>query len=271
MAMKLDNTAKVVAIFSTVVTALIAIAGFVGNQRLQKLQLDVNTLTKSDKAMDVDKKRYDYAARLTVDFSLPLARSFALQAADQQAVGRRIAIPKPLDSELMDLMRNWRQRKNLMTGKACQSEGLSARQIVTLVVGNIGSTDATDITLTLRRKRAPGPGSGDPWSERDGTGAAVGYDELAGPSARWETVEQPFGTLAGLGSPEANRVPLQIALASVSGTRSLFGTVLVPLKISWTDSVSNRRQSLPIYSEHAAELRASLLGAEIGSLRESCR
>lgn len=268
--MKLDDTAKVVAICSTLVTAVIGVAGYVSGRRLQALETRLTELTTASKRMDVQKQQYDASARLIADFSVPLARSFALQAEDLLA-GRKVLMPdESLGREFAAMVGGWEARRGLMTGSACRSEGLKARQVVTLVVSNIGTTDATDVRLTVRRKGAPGSDPSVPWPA-DGAGARIGYDNLLAASSGWTRAELPLDNLRGQGSPEASRSALQIVLASVSGTSSLYGTVLVPMELSWTDRVSQERQVLPIYPAHVGELRASLLGAEIGSLGAACR
>ena len=206
-----------------------------------------------------------------VDFSIPLARSFALQVAGEDRAGRKILMPTDaLGREFSMTVKGWEGRRGLMTGQGCEAEGLKARQVVTILVTNIGSTDATDVRLKARQKQSP---SSDPriaWQEH-ARGQPVGYDNLLAVRDGWREVDLPLDTLRGMSSPEATRTPLQLVLASVSGTTSLYGTVLVPIEISWTDGVSRQRQTLPIYAAHTSEIRANLLGAEIGSLGSACR
>lgn len=157
-----------------------------------------------------------------------------------------------------------------MTGKACQQEGLKARQVVTLVIGNIGNADALDIRIKAMEKASP---FGDPakrWQEPSETGGVLGYYDLLSASKGWTSTELRIGDLRGLGSPEEARVREKVVLASVSGASDLFGTILVPIEISWYDNVTKTRQSLPIMQSLAPALRADLLGAEIGSLGSAC-
>lgn len=268
--MKLDDTAKIVAIFSAVVTAVIGIAGYVGNQRLQALQSELSTLTGTEKSMGIEKMRYDTSSRLMADFSIPLARSFALQFGSEGQGGRKVFMPEALSGEFSASLQGWESRKGLMTGNACAAEGLKARQIVTLVLTNIGNADATDIVLTVRQKSSPHPDPRTGWQERSGQ-QPIGYDSLLAASAAWRKTDIPLDALRGTGSPEAARRPLQVVLASVSGTTSLFGSILVPVTVSWTDSVSKERQSLPVYAAQTSAIRASLLGAEIGTANSACR
>lgn len=265
--MKLDDTAKVVAIFSTVITAAIGAAGYVGSLKLNALQTQLARLGTTAKTMEVDKQRYDLSARLMVDFSVPLARSFALQPREGEEATRKVLMPTDaLADEFGQVTDRWADRRGLMTGEACRTEGLAARQVVTLLVNNIGSTDADDVRLTVREKASPHADPRLAWQE-----GGVGYPGLLDASRGWKTTDIALEPLRGLASPAGTRVPLQVVLASVSGTRSLFGTILVPMAISWTDSVSRQRQSLSIYPAHIAELRASLLGAEIGTAGSACR
>lgn len=274
--MKLDDTTKIVSIVSVVVGLMLSVAGYFANRKLQSVQDNLSKLNVADKQMDVAKKTYDLSARLTMDFSLPLARSFALQyppdEADAAQAVRNVSFPtNDIAREFARVLPGWRTRKGLMTGKACQSEGLKARQVVTLILKNIGNTDAVDVTIRAMQKK---PGFDDParsWQERSPTGAPLAYYELLSARDGWQSVDISLASLGGLGSPAGERVPQQVVLASVSGTTSLFGTVLVPVEVSWTDDVSKRRQTQPILRAHAAELRADLLGAEIGSLGSTCQ
>lgn len=271
--MKLDDSTKMISILSGVVAVFISISTFISGAKLQAIQKSINSLSVQDKQMDVSKKSYDLSARLTADFSLPLARSFALQYASGTPVtGRHISMPTDaLSREFAQVMGGWASRKGLMTGHACQTDGLMARQVVTVIVKNIGSTDAIDVVMTARQKTSPMNTPSAAWQERAPGGGTVGYDGLLSAQDGWTEISIPLGALHGSSSPPEDRMPLQVVLASVSGSTALFGTVIVPVSISWTDEVSKRRQSLPVLESHAAELRSDLLGAEIGSLSSACQ
>jgi hypothetical protein len=271
--MKLDDTAKIVTIVSGVVAAMISAAGFFANAKLQSLQNSINELKVADQAMDTSKKAYDLSARLAVEFSLPMARSFAVQYAESTSgdhkTRRMLMPPGDLSQEFSQVLVGWGDRRGLMTGKPCEQEGLAARQVVTLVVKNIGGADAENIVLKVKQKRSPYPNPATAWRETAAGGAWGGRDNLTAANG-WTDVSIPIGSVRGLGSPVEDRTPVQVVLASVSGRTALFGTVLVPTEISWDDNVSKKRQSAPIMSARAAELQADLLGAEIGSLRSTC-
>jgi hypothetical protein len=206
-------------------------------------------MSRAEKSMDVSKKAYDLSARLMTGFSLPLARSFAIQyAAGTDRGHQQFSLPTSrLTEEFMKVLGDWGSRRGLMTGKACEQEGLKARQVVTLTIKNIGHADVSR------------------------EGRALGYHDLLSASSGWTQRDIPVTDLRGLGSPQEDRAQEQMVLASVSGTTALFGTVLVPVEISWTDNITKNRQTLPVLQPHAAAIRADLLGAEIGSLGSACR
>lgn len=275
--MKLDDTTKIVSIVSAAVGVMIAIAGYFMNAKLQAVQESLSKLNVSDKQMDVAKKEYDLSARLTTSFSLPLARSFALLYAPDETEGQpehpegHISMASSaLADEFAQVIAGWRSRKGLMTGGACQAEGLKARQVVTLVIRNIGHSDAVNVVIHAKQKRSPTTDPHAPWKAVSASGATLGYYDLLSAKDKWEDVDVPLVTLHGLDAPAANQTAEQVVLASVSGTTSLYGTILVPVAISWTDNISKRAQTEEVLSAHAAELRADLLGAEIGSVGSAC-
>ena len=274
--MKLDETTKVVSIISVVVGLIISVAGYFANLKLQSLQESVSKLNITDKEMDVSKKEYDLSARLMIDFSLPLARSFALQyspgQSNKEPAGRHVSMAtSEIAEEFAKVLGGWEKRRGLMTGQACHEEGLKARQVVTILVRNIGHADATDITIKAMQKKSPSNDPTKPWQELSNKDTALAYYDLLSAKDGWSSISIPVRSLRGMSSPAEHRIPEQIVLASVSGTRSLFGTVLVPIEISWSDNISKKRQIIPIISAHAAALRADLLGAEIGSIGSACR
>jgi hypothetical protein len=274
--MKLDETTKIVSIVSVVVGLTISVAGYFANSKLQSLQESINKLNIDDKKMDASKKAYDLSARLMLDFSLPLARSFALQYSPGQSSkatkDRHVSMATTeIAEEFAKVLGGWEERRGLMTGQACAEEGLKARQVVTLLVRNIGHADAIDIEVKAMQKKSANPDPTKPWQELSDKGTPLAYYDLLSAKKGWTPVTIPVGSLRGLSSPAEHRIPEQIVLASVSGTRSLFGTIIVPIEVSWTDNISKNRQSMPILSAHAAVLRADLLGAEIGSIGSACR
>lgn len=182
--MKLEETTKVVSIISVVVGLMISVAGYFANLKIQSLQESVSRLNVSDKEMDVSKKAYDLSARLMVDFSLPLARTFALQyssgQSSKEASGRHVAMASSeIAEEFAKVLGGWEKRRGLMTGQACQDEGLKARQVVTLVVRNIGHADAIDIRIKAMQKKSPTTDPTKSWQELSGKGSALAYYDLA--------------------------------------------------------------------------------------------
>jgi len=275
----LDTTAKIASVVSVVVGLAISVGGYFANAKLQaanlklqSLQESIGKLTVADKEMDVAKKAYDLSARLTTDFAVPLARSFAIQYGQKDRTSQHVSFPtSPLLQEFTTVLGGWESRRGLMTGKACEQEGLKARQVVTLMVRNIGHADARRVSIKARQKSSPLPDPTARWQEMSAASKPLGYYDLLSATTGWSTIEVPMPDLRGRSSPETERVQEQVVLASVSGTTALFGTVLVPMEISWTDDITRTTQSLKVLDTHAAMLRAELMGAEIGSLGSACR
>jgi hypothetical protein len=273
---KLDETAKVVSMVSVAVGMMIAVAGYFTNQKLRSLDEGVRELEETAKQMEVSKATYDLSARLTTEFSLPLARSFAEQYIDTTGVEHRnpsVLIPtSDLMREFELTIPDWKGRRGLMVGNACDQEGLKARQIVTLLIKNIGHADAVEVRIAAKQKASPynrDPRRG--WQEVSDNRKVLGYHDLLSASSGWTTVNLDIEELRGQSAPPEDRNQIQVVLASVSGTTMLFGTVLVPITISWTDRITKERQTQQVHRSHTSALRHSLLGAEIGSLSSSCR
>ena len=264
---RFDDITKLVAVVSTVVTVVLAVAGYLSNQKVQSLQKAVQDL-------DLAKKNYDLSARVIVDYSAPLARSFALQYAtnEENKVKYRTAImfPTPqIAAELSPLIEQWRLRRGLMTGEACKQEGLKARQIVLLKLKNLGNAMADDVVLKARASPRAGNAAAR-WNVSLANGEAVPYADLVGRIDDWSPVDIPIGRLYGGDTKDEERISNQVVLASVSGSADLYGSALVPIELTWTDSISGQRRSMKL---DPAMLRNDLLGAEIGSLgtaRKAC-
>jgi len=266
--MQLDTTTKIVGLISTIVGVMISVAGYYTNLKLQSLETRLKTLDEVDKGMDISKKEYDLSPRLTTEFLIPLARSFAAEYNDElkrTGTNSRIAIPmSALSEELQVTMPNWANRKGLMTGNACESEGLKARQIITLVIKNIGQTDASDITIKALYKSSPHKSPAQSWQEMSNN-KAIPYYDLRSSNDGWKSITFPVSDLRGQSSPESSRNEAQIVLASVSGAATLFGTIIVPIEISWKNRITNKQESQSIFKSELSHLRFSLLGAEIGT------
>jgi hypothetical protein len=277
--MQLDSTAKVVSIVSVVVGVFVSLAGWYTGNRIQSAQADLGKLIKEEKQVNVDKghmelqkSMYDESARLSAEFSVPLARSFAVQyrryldAKDQSP--ERYVVPAGLSGEITAMWPTWEKRVGLMTGQACEPEGLLARQIIVLVLKNLGRVDAVDVVLTAMEKRSPAGEPSRAWHER-GPAGALSYDALLSAQG-WARRELPLPDLHGTGAPAAERRPYKVVLASVSGRTTLYGTVFVPVEIAWSDRVTKQRQKQALIEPHAAALNADLSGAEIGRVGSLC-
>lgn len=277
--MQLDSTAKVVSIVSVVVGVFVSLAGWYTGQKIQTAQADLGQLIKEEKQVSVDrghmelqKTVYDEAARLSAEFSVPLARSFAVQYRryldDKDMAPERYVLPSGLSDEIAIMWPTWEQRIGLMTGKACEPEGLLARQIVVLVLKNLGRTDAVDVTLVALEKRSPAGEPSKAWHEK-GQAGLLSYDALASASG-WTRREISLPDLHGTAAQAPDRKPFKVVLASVSGRTTLYGTVLVPVEVAWSDRVTKQRQKLALLEPNAAMLNADLAGAEIGRVGSLC-
>jgi hypothetical protein len=272
--MKLDETAKIASVVSVVVGLMISVAGYFTNLKLQSLQESVGKLNVTDKILDVSSKTDLLSAKLNFEFSLPLARSFAIQysqsLSSKDQVSQDISfLTTELSEEFTKVYTAWEQRKGLMTGQACGREGLMARQVVTLIVQNIGHTDAVEISIKAMVKASPHSNPTTGWQELSANGSALAYCDLRSASATngWEIRDLKISDLPGRSSPEKDGGREQVVLASVSGSKALFGTVLVPTEISWTDNITKVRKTKTM---EVGKLRAALMGAEIGSLGTAC-
>ncbi|MEP7141355.1 MAG: hypothetical protein ABI707_00735 [Ferruginibacter sp.] len=265
--MKLDTTTKIVTLVSVIVGIMISTAGYFGNMKLQSLESRLKSLDEINKGMDVSSKAYDLSPRLVAEFQLPLARSFAEEYSNRASNTRNnisILIPtSALMNEFGSNIPNWKSRKGLMTGNACK-EGLKARQVITLIVKNIGHADAIDIKIKAIQKASPYSEPAKGWQEMLDNNPVPYYD-LQSLKGGWTTIVFPVTDLRGQSSPEIDRNEAQIVLASVSGATTLFGTVLVPVEISWTNKITNKLETRRILESEIPKLRSALLGAEIGT------
>lgn len=290
---RLDNTTKIVSIVSVSVGLMLSVAGYFGNRKLQELQTSIAQLNVakgnidvakgqldiSKGAMEVSEKQYLLAARLAVSFSTPLAKSFALDVsqcgADQACLGQRISYPTTeLGNEFTIAVPRWRERKGLMTGDKCSREGLHARQVVLLGVRNIGYADAQNVTIRFIRKASPHPSPLQPWFEPSANGEAIAYYDLPPTSRGWISETVSIDVVRGASSPEKDRVEEQLVMASVASARELYGTILVPVEITWTDALTGKAGSMPVMQGQQPRLRKylgnHLGGSEIGNLGDSC-
>ena len=253
--MKLDTTAKIVTLISVIVGIMISVAGYFTSIKLQSLDAGLRTL-------DQNSKTYDLSPRLFAEFRLPLARSFA-EDYSNKAAGILIPTSEQMNEFKVNIP-NWKSRKGLMTGDACAAEGLKARQVIMLILKNIGHADAIDVKIKALKKKSPYDEPSKGWQEMLNNKTVPYYDINAACSG-WETIEIRVSDLLGQSSPEANRNDAEVVLASVSGTTTFYGTVLVPIEVSWTNKITNNYEVHKILESEAANIRSSLLGAEIGT------
>jgi hypothetical protein len=271
--MKIDETTKIASIVSIVVGVILSIAGYFANSKRQAIQENTGKLDILAKSLDVNQKTDSLTAKLNFEFSLLLARSFAIKYSEsisgRDQLSRKISFPSSnLTAEFTKVYSNWGQRKGLMTGKACEKEGLMVRQVVTLIIQNIGQVDAVNILIKAKEKASPRSDPNIDWQESSSNGNALAYYDLSSATNGWQTRDFQIKDLRGGKPPEKDGEQEQVVLASVSGSSSLFGTVLVPIEVSWTDNVTKARQIKKI---QVGNLMADLMGAEIGSLGSACR
>ncbi len=278
--MELDKSAKVASIASVLVGVLVSLTTWYTNLRIQNSQDAISALIQREKEVSVKKGEMELhkaevvdSARVVPGFSVPMARSFALQykawLEDKTNARFHYVVPEHLSSEIMAMWPAWAERKGLMTGRPCEAEGLLARQVVLLDLQNEGRGDAVDVKLRVKLKRPPSGSPGTGWREPGGQGP-LAYSELGGASAGWDTVELSLPDLPGSAAGTAAGRRYRVVLASVSGRTSLYGTVLVPVSVSWQDRMTDKRLSEPVLERNAFLLNAELTGAEIGQMRDLC-
>ena len=269
--MKLDKVNQIVTIISVVFGIVVSIFGFLANSRANSLEEKLKNLEASEKNIDIDKKAYDASPNILARFELPLARSFAEEyLSDSQAVNFIIPTTE-LSSELQKSIPNWQKRRGLMTGEPCKREGLQARQVVTLLLKNIGYADAIDVSIKAKHKPSPLASPLTGWHEYSSNKTELAYCDLHTVTKDWETITFPVDHLYGQSAPEKDRNEIQVVLASVSGSTTLFGTILVPIEISWTDKMTNKKHKQQIMNSQITKVRSALVGAEIGSLSLACQ
>ena len=278
--MELDKSAKVASIASVLVGVLVSLTTWYTNLRIQGSQEALSGLIQKEKEVSVRKSEMELrktelgeSARLRTGFGVPMARSFALQFKtwldDKHTAKLHFVLPGELSDEIMAMWPNWANRQGLMTGQPCEAEGLLARQVVLLELQNDGRGDAVDVRLSARVKRSPVGAPSRGWGETGARGP-VAYSDLGAGGAGWEPVELRLPDLPGSSAADAARPGYRVVLASVSGRTVLYGTVIVPLSVSWQDSMAQQRRSVAVLEPNAAVLNAELTGAEIGRMSTLC-
>jgi hypothetical protein len=298
--MKISETTKVVTLISGIVAIFISIGGFILDWRLKLAEQHLNevkqgieqanaTIEQNTKLllassevkqkeveteaarMANEKREFELSARLKAHFILPLARTFAV---DYKSNSAGFAIPtSTLADELKKVLPLWESRKELMTGKACSTEGLAARQIISLTISNIGIADANELEITLSERQSQSVDSTSYWQELSEDKRPLPYYDLsqAAPAPGWKRISVPLHSLYGSLSAGSLDSSIVVVLASVSGSTHFYGSVYVPIELNWTDSITKKKQTLLVMDTQGATLRSGLVGAEIGSVAGSCR
>jgi hypothetical protein len=155
-----------------------------------------------------------------------------------------------------------------MTGQACQKEGLKARQIALLQIKNHGSVSADDVVLIAKRSEPTNTEANGRWHVVGASNAPVAYADLGNIVDSWSDTEIAIGTLMGSDAPSDQAKTVEVVLASVSGTTDLYGPILVPRRLTWTDPIKKERRALDLGLWY---FRTALLGAEISSLSSACK
>lgn len=278
--MELDQSAKVATIASLAVGMLVSLTTWFTNLRIQRSQDELAALLQKEKQvnlqrgeMELRKTEMAEGSRLIAGFSLPMARSFALQYKawmdDKRGAHMHFVVPEALSAEMATMWPSWANRNGLMTGRPCEPEGLLARQIVLLDLQNEGRGDAVEVSLTVQVKRSPQPSPSSAWHVAGAQGS-VAYSELGRMREGWESVEMPLPDLPGQTATDATRRGYRVVLASVSGRSALYGTVMVPVSLHWRDRMTGQLRQDPVLEHNASLLNAELTGAEIGRLTDLC-
>ncbi|MDD2047568.1 hypothetical protein [Pseudomonas putida] len=268
--MKLDDASKVTAITSTIVAMIVSVAAYISNSQVQALDAKLQQISFAAKSFEHAKEQFSVAARIAVEYATPLAREFALQVADQRATGAQqlsqVMIPTNALSD--ELLGQWRQRKGLMTGQACQKGGLKARQIALLQTKNYGTVMAESVVLRAGKKSPSEADKDGRWNVLDEVGTPVAYADLGSIAKTWDQIDIPIGTLMGSDVTSDKLKTVKVVLASVSGSTDFYGPILVPEEITWIDPLKKEKKSIAL---DLVYFRSALLGAEIGSLSAGCR
>ncbi len=300
----LDNTMKTVSLISAVMAVLVSAASFFIDSRLKasdaelravkqsveeadnktraaiaRLEADAKMLvaqaqvraaTVETAAAEMKNKKdeFELAARLQVSFGLPLARAFAINFSTHN---QDFAMPTTeFSDEIRKVLPGWQARKELMTGDACGPQGLLARQVITLEIRNVGATDAENITVRFVQKATPHAESTKGWQEMSPQRKPVQYYDIIQDGSGWKSFDMIVRNLPGSRNADKTKSAFTVVLASVSGGTWFYGTVFVPVEISWSDPVTNKRQTAQIIEPEKPMLRSGLTGAEIGSVRSTC-
>jgi hypothetical protein len=303
--MKLDETTKIVSLVSAIMAAMISAAGLFIDWRLKASDEQLRQVKQSidaadeqakiaiakieadskskiaeaqEKAMAAEtaaallknkQREFELAARLQVSFGLPLARAFAI---DFTTRNPQFAMPTTaLSEEFKKVLPGWLARRGLMTGDACGSVGLLARQVVTLDIRNVGVADAASIKFRYLEKPSPHADASEGWQEISSNRKPVQYYDIPEDAVGWKRSEINVRSLTGSGSSEKNNNLVTLVLASVSSGSVFYGTVFVPVDLSWTDEITNKKQTMQIMESEKPMLRSGLTGAEIGSIRTTCK
>lgn len=278
--MELDKSAKVASIASVAVGALVSLTTWYTNLRIQDSQEHLAKLIHDEKQLSVRKGQMEVnrteaaeSSRIIVSLSVPLARSFALQYQvwiDSNERGKlRFVLPEALSPEIMAMWPSWASRNGLMSGDPCEVQGLLNRLVVLLDLQNEGKGDAVDIVLHARLKKSPAGSPETGWREAGAQGA-LAYSELHRASAGWESVDLPLPALPGSTATDAARRGHRVVLASVSGRTELYGTVIVPITLTWTDRITGEKRREEVLENNSAMLNAELTGAEVGRMKKFC-
>jgi len=270
--LNLDNTSKVVSIVSVVVAVIVSIVGFFSTRKANQLQEKIQHLEATNKELENSKEVYNTSPRITAKFDLLLARAFAeeyMTKAEKGETVKYLLPTKEISRELIKTIPNWKRRRGLMTGEACGTEGLKARQVVTLLIKNIGFADATDVKITAKQKICPSENPLKGWYEFSAGHDELGYPFLQSTIKDWPTVTFAVEDLLGQGSPKNDINEVQVVLASVSAT-TLFGTVLVPVEISWKNKMNLKQESQQISDNLFSRVSSDLTGAQLGNLGSIC-
>ena len=273
--MKIDDGTKVLAAIGSVIALILTVLNYFTGRKVEDLQNSVQRLTVQAKEFDILQSKYDKSSKIFVELTAPLAKSFAeLYAKDGKQMGMRsnaMLFPTEIASEFKDLIPQWMNGRGLMTGEACKPPGLRTRQVVVMRLTSIGYAAAEEVVLRVRQGVPPaGSELTAPWGAQYG-GKIIGYAGIEPHISAWKDVQVDLGQLLGNDVKDRVSSSIQVVLARVSGSQEMYGTVLYPMSLSWTDSVTKERRT--ISKIDMSRLSSDLIGGDIGflaSVRKNC-
>jgi hypothetical protein len=262
----LNYSATLLGIISTVLTIVITITTLSINGRINKLnendlRLDIQIKT-IDEALKKNEQRlseFDNSVRLEYELQVFPANAFAniVNIADKNKMKVRFLLDTQRDFK--EWISDWQERQNLMTSSP--KDGLLVRQVLCLKIINAGKIPAKK--MRLRFSKAKFDNVKGEYKES--------YTEMD--TSNWTKDSFPIGELSEAPKSELLKTQMIIPLAHLSGQRTYFGQVFVPLELTWTDEIHGKTETKSINVRDDDSLGLVLEGLDIGfssACREIC-